>query len=76
MIQFVRGDRVRITPGVRRGHVAGMEGVVDQQVQSGVIVILDNDPALKFRMTMVSSVLPPKGHVVRRFFRLGEIEKI
>lgn len=73
---FVKGERIRIAKKVGRGYVTGFEGVVDMQVESGVIVILDNDPAVKFRIQASDGFAPLNRPIIRRFFQLNEIEKI
>ena len=76
MRQFTRGDRVRIAKNVNLDHFAGFEGTVDQQVQSGVIVILDSDPATNHRVSPFDTFQPLNRPVIRRFFQLNEVEKI
>ena len=75
---FARGERVRILKGTgRTAAFDGYEGVVDGVTQTGVIVILDVDPAHRFRMEMAGGFEPAHQNlVVRRFFNLHELEKI
>ena len=73
---YARGDRVKIKDGIGRSHVSGHEGVVDMVTDLGVVVILDADPASKFRVTAFDTFQPLRRPVVRRFFHLNELEKI
>lgn len=75
---FAKGERVRIIKGTgRTAAYDGFEGTVDAVTQFGVIVILDADPANKFRTEMQGGFTPPHPDlVVRRFFNLHELEKI
>lgn len=72
---FARGERVRISDGVGRGHVAGFEGTVDMVTNSGVVVILDSDPATQFRVTAFDT-FQPLNRIVKRFFQFNELEKL
>lgn len=75
---FAPGERVRIIKGNgRTAAFDGFEGTVDALTQFGVIVIMDSDPANRFRTTMGGGFTPPHPDlVVRRFFNLHELEKI
>ena len=73
---FARGERVRITDDVGRRHVAGFEGTVDMVTASGVVVILDNDPATQFRVSAFDTFQPLNRPVIRRFFHYNELEKL
>ena len=76
-MNFARGERVRVIKDNGRSFLIGYEGRVDSVTQSGVVVILDDDPVLSFRMyTPNGFVRAAPGLVVRRFYQLGEIEKL
>ena len=72
---FARGERVMISDGVGRGHVAGFKGTVDLVTNSGVVVILDSDPATQFRVSAFDRY-EPLNRVVKRFFQFNELEKL
>ena len=78
MPPFTKGERVRIVVGSgRTASFDGFEGTVDGITDIGVIVVLDNDPANKFRINMAGGFTKPSADlIVRRFFHLFEIEKI
>lgn len=71
------GQRVKIIRDNGRDGIVGFTGTVDFVTPSGAVVILDNDPAKKFRMYMLGGFDPPgKLVVVRRFFYFGNIERL
>ena len=76
-MNFAKGERVRVIKDNGRDNLVGYEGRVDSTNQSGVVVVLDSDPVLSFRMyTPNGFVRAAPGLIVRRFFYLGEIEKL
>ena len=70
------GQRVRVIQSETRALSAliGLEGVVDSVPQSGVIVILDSDPAHKFRVSQLMNAEKLQPRVIRRFFLLNDVE--
>lgn len=79
---FDPGDRVVVLRDNGRDCLVGHQGVVEQVNQSGVVVVLDNDPAKSFRMYNQFGFDPnprsarSQNWVIRRFFRLDEVQKI
>lgn len=72
---FAKGERIRVLKDNGKTGLIDYVGVVDSVTQTGVIVILENDPLLRFRMNQAGGferARPP----IRRFFNLNEIEKI
>lgn len=74
---FAKGERIRILEDNGRDGIVGFEGIVDSVTQSGVVVILDNDPATQFRMYNFGGFEKPHpNRIPRRFFQFNAIEKI
>jgi len=67
---------VRVVRDNKRTGIVEFIGTVDSIVQTGVVVILDNDPAIMFRVTPFDTFEPLKRPIVRRFFGFNDIEKI
>ena len=77
MSQFAKGERVRVLRDNGRDGIVGFLGTVDQITQSGVVVVLDADPAMKFRMYTPNGFPRYRpGVVIRRFFLLNDLEKL
>jgi len=72
------GQRVRIIQSHTRALTAlvGHEGVVDSVPQSGVIVILDNDPGHHFRVNQMMNYESLQPRTIRRFFLLNDVEPL
>ncbi len=74
---FFKGQRIRVLRDNGRDGIVGYEGVVDRLTQSGVVVILEDDPALKFRMYMkLGFQKSPTRAPVMRFFQMDELEPV
>ena len=75
---FYVGQRVRVRESGTRAlfAFAGHEGTVDSVPDSGVIVILDHDPALTHRISQLQNYTPLQPRVIRRFFLLNDIEPV
>jgi len=78
MIGFFVGQRVKVKPGGnRRDDVDGFVGTVKGICQSGLIVVLDSDPARNFRMYLPTGWEKTRPNVViRRFFFPCDLEPI
>jgi len=75
--QFSKGERIRVLDDNGRTGLIEYLGTVDSVTQTGVVVILDADPAKIFRMNMMGGFEKPhRNLIVRRFFNFGEIEKV
>jgi hypothetical protein len=72
------GQRVRVIRSHTRALSAlvGHEGVVDSVPLSGVIVILDSDPAHNFRVNQMMNYESLQPRVIRRFFLLNDVEPV
>lgn len=72
--RYANGDRVRILRDNGRDGIVGYEGRVVLVVPSGVVVVIENDPALRFRMYNTGFARPRP--IIRRFFYPGDVEYI
>ena len=74
---YTKGERVLVLKDNGRDNIVGLEGTVDSMTFAGVVVILDDDPATKFRMYMLTGFDKHNpGTIIRRFFMLNDIKKI
>jgi len=77
MIGFARGMRVRVKKDNGRDCVVGFEGTIHQIAPSGLVVQLENDPALGRNMYNPGGFeRTPKDHQVFRFFYPNEVEPV
>lgn len=71
------GQRVRVLRDNGRDNIVGFEGTIEMLSPSGVVVVLDNDPALGRNMYNPGGIVrPPSNHRVFRFFYPYEVEVI
>ena len=75
MSAFAKGMRIRVLKDNGRDNLVGFEGVVDLMTPSGVVVILENDPAEKFRMYNLHGFTRQTA-TVRRFFYPYEVKLV
>ena len=74
---FAKGDRIKVLDDNGRLGLIEYQGMVEAVTQQGAIVILDADPANRFRLNMTAGFTKPhKDLVVRRFFMFKDIEKL
>ena len=74
---YFKGQRIRVIEAHPRSGVLGFLGTVETLTPTGVVVIIDNDPALTHRMIQIGGFTKPDpNRVVRRFFKLNEIEAV
>ena len=73
---FAKGNRIVVVEDNGRNGLLGLEGVVDLVTQTGIVVILENDPAIKHRVNPDDSFFELNRPIVRRFFLLNQIKKI
>jgi len=76
MIGFTKGMRIRVKSSSREG-IGTYVGVIRQVVQSGIVVELENDPALGRNMYNPGGYAQtPEKHQVLRFFYPNEVELV
>lgn len=76
--QFRRGDRIRIIEkGAYRYYLRGLLGEVTQVLHHGLIVALDNDPAIHQKVMGAGGVTGPAiPNRAQRQFMFHEVEKV
>jgi len=74
-LNYVRGTRIRVIEDNGRRGLVGLEGVVIQSNPGSVIVELEHDPMLRFRMEMQSGFARPSKPPLRHF-RVTEVERV
>lgn len=74
-LNIAKGTRIRVLQDNGRRGLVGLEGVVVQTVAGGVVVELENDPAIRFRLRMNLDFHGPSKRPLR-YFRVTEVERI
>ena len=74
-LNIARGERIRVVKDNGTRGLLGLEGVVVQSFPGEVVVELEDDPAIRHRVTMSGGItkrtIPPQ-----RFFRVTEVERM
>ena len=74
-LNFARGTRIRVLEDNGSRGLVGYEGVVVLSIPGSVVVELDNDPMIHFRMNMATGFAEPK-RAPQRHFRVTEVERV
>lgn len=73
-LNFARGTRIRVVQDNGRRGLIGLEGVVVQSLPGAVVVELENDPAVRHRVTMDGGISVPRRRPLRHF-HVTEVER-
>lgn len=73
-LNFAKGTRIRVLKDNGRRGLVGLEGVVVQSFPGAVVVTLENDPALRHRVSMQGGFERPRRQPLRHF-RVTEVER-